>query len=1041
MKSLLSKTKLFLLVSLFLLTACTKIKSPFVTDVNALIPITLQLKWFHQFQFAGYYAAIEQGYYREAGLDVTLVEGDPGKIPQTVDEVLSGRAQYGITNSDLLLERAAGKPVILLASIFQHSPAALAVREESNITTPQQVRNLNLYLSDTFRTAELQAMLLNEGVGLQRNNLLPPDNYPSYLFDEEADGFGVYMTNEPFLLEQAGRSFVYIDPQRYGIDFYGDVLYTTESQIQENPEQVAQFMAASLRGWEYAMANQEELVDLIVTEYGSSKSREHLLFEAAAMENLILPDLVAIGHTNPGRWQHIADTYTQLGFMPANFSLDGFIYDPPGTVIPRNLYWAVGIFAGLFVVTLSASGAISIFSRKLQHTVAVQTTRLAEQNYQLTQEVQTRAQAEEALRKSEAQFRVVWETAVDAMALSDADGIVTVANPAYLSLYKLTPEQAINQPFSVIFPEAERANAEAQYKEIFANAPDFPEAFEAEVQLGDGQTAWVESRISFIKANGKRVAMLSLVRNVTQRVLAEKERQELQKILTDAEALAGIGSWKYDFDTRKLTFSNEIRRIFCVEGTHQECEGDLREIVTAYLPEKEVASLEVLVRVAMTSESPPAHEFEIQLLDGRTRTLLTKMGLLDEGRAIFGYVQDITEQKQSEAHQAELTMQLRQAQKMESVGRLAGGLAHDFNNQLAVVHLYTDLLLADESIASQQQLKLKNIRQATDHAANLTRQLLAFSRQQVLHPVSLDLNHLIIDLQRMLVRIIGEDIILQTVLLPDLHPIMADPVQIEQVIMNLIINARDAMPAGGQLTIQTENCLVNDPDDAAQLEIKPGAYVCLTLTDTGTGIDNPTLKKIFEPFFTTKEVGKGTGLGLATVHGIVKQSDGAIWVESELGIGTTFKVYLATCEQPAQNVGVTEDQVNIPYGQETILLVEDEDFLRNMLQETLTEWGYTVLVAKSGLHAQELLETHPDKIDLLLTDVVMPHLSGPELAQSLSARQADLNVIFMTGYANRDSHTIISNLARQELLNKPFSLKSLASALKRVLHSGVEHRQ
>ncbi|MBK7897181.1 MAG: ABC transporter substrate-binding protein [Anaerolineaceae bacterium] len=1023
--------QIFPLLAILLFFACTTSSSQ--TANNGLIPVTLQLKWFHQFQFAGYYAAIEQGYYREAGFDVTLVEGDPGEIPQTVAEVLSGRAQYGITNSDLLLERASGKPVVVLAAIFQHSPAALAVREDLNVSTPQQVSDLNLYLSQTPRTAELQAMLLNEGVALQRNNLMLPTHYPDYLFDDEADGFGVYMTNEPLLLAQTGRAFTYMDPKRYGIDFYGDVLYTSEAQIRENPEQVAQFIAASLRGWEYAMAHQEELVDLILAEYGSHKSREQLLFEAEAMEALILPDLVRIGHINPGRWQHIADIYTKLGFMPADFSLAGFVYDPASDQTPGRSGWAIGVLASLLVIALGAGGSVATFNRKLQGTVMQQTARLAQQNEDLTQMLATQQEAEHALRLSEAQFRAVWETAVDAMALSDANGILLAANPAYFSLYKRTPEETLNQSFSVIFAQADRAAADAQYKKIFRNAPDHPEPFEAEVYLGDGQTAWVESRIGFILENGQRVAILSLVRDITQRRLAENKMRELQEMLREAEGLARIGSWKYDLTTNTLIISNEIRQMFGENDWPQAVDGDLREVLANRVDAGDLAALKLVAQAAVAGEPSPAHEFQVCLPDGRLHDVIAKAHLMENGQVLFGYVQDITEQRQSEARQAELTAQLRQAQKMESVGRLAGGVAHDFNNQLAVIQLYSDLLLADEMATSQQRLRLDKIGQATQHATSLTRQLLAFSRQQVLHPVSLDLNHLIADLQKMLERIIGEDIILTTLLQPDLLAILADPVQIEQVIMNLIINARDAMPRGGRLTLQTENAMIDGQTAVVQLDVRPGQYVTLSLTDTGIGMDDATMKLIFEPFFTTKEVGKGTGLGLATVHGIVKQSNGAITVHSEPGVGTTFKIHLPTSDAPAENAADMAKPFDIPYGDETILLVEDEAFLRDMLQETLQEWGYTVLAAEDGRLAQKLALEYPGTVDLLLTDVVMPHLSGPELAQRLSAQFPDLKTIFMTGYAENNQVQQMINQGVQEFLKKPFSLNQLAAILSRAL--------
>lgn len=1031
-----TRTGLFLLTFVFLVS-CTTSASQNLGD--NLTPVTLQLKWFHQFQFAGYYAAIEQGYYREAGFDVTLVEGNPAETPQTVDEVVAGRADYGITNTDLLLERADGQPVVVLASIYQHSPAALAVREELNVTTPQQVQGLNMVLLESFRTAELQAMLLSEGVGMDGINISPTVNFPDYLYDENVDGFGVYMTNEPFLLEQSGQSFVYLDPKRYAFDFYGDLLYTTEDQIKENPEEVARFLDASLRGWEYAMAHQEEMVDLILTEYGSQKSRDHLLYEATVMDELILPDLVQIGHTNPGRWQHIADTYAQLGFLPEDFSLDGFIYEPPENMVANSLFTAVVILAGLAVIALAITSAISIFNRKLQNTVTAQIGQLQEQNEQLLQEVQIRTEAEQALKVSEGRFRAVWETAVDAMALSDANGMVIAANPAYLSLYQLTPEQVIDQKFSIIFPEEERENADAQYQAIFANAPDHSEPYETEVKLGDGQKAWVDSRIGFISENGQRIAMLSVVRNISQRRLAEKELLESQKMLADSEALAAIGSWKYDFETKKLTLSDELCHLFVVEKPGGSIPNDFYEIIADRITPADLIALHNSAQAAIGGELPQPVEFQIHLPNGQTRDVLSKFSLMENGHGLVGYVQDLTEQKQIQAKQESLTVQLRQAQKMESIGRLAGGVAHDFNNQLAVIQLYSDLILSQTDHPQKLRLRVERIHKATEHAANLTRQLLAYSRQQVLNPVSIDLNALISNLKEMLVRIIGEDIILNTMLDPSLQSILIDPVQIEQVVMNLVLNARDAMPHGGGLTIQTENYQVDAEEIALQLDVAQGSYVMLSITDTGEGMDVETQKKIFEPFFSTKEMGKGTGLGLATVHGIVKQSKGAILVQSEVGVGTTFQIFLQTSLQPAGDLGEAENNYDIPYGDETILLVEDEEFLRNMLHETLEEWGYLVFSAENGRHAQEVANRYPEKIDLLLTDVVMPHVGGQELAQSLAAKRPGLKVIYISGYLDSGYVKPVADVSGQEFLGKPFSLKKFALLLGKILDRGANN--
>lgn len=396
-------------------------------------------------------------------------------------------------------------------------------------------------------------------------------------------------------------------------------------------------------------------------------------------------------------------------------------------------------------------------------------------------------------------------------------------------------------------------------------------------------------------------------------------------------------------------------------------------------------------------------------------------------------VRDISERKQAEEAQAKLGEQLRQAQKMESIGRLAGGLAHDFNNLLTVIQGYCGLMQVQISSESPLFEDLKQIQRASERATALTRQLLAFSRKQIMASTTLDLNNLVTNLRKMLERLIGEDILLSTVLQPELWTITADPGQIEQVIMNLAVNARDAMPTGGMLTIETSNILLDENYLRTHLEAPIGPCVMLAVTDTGCGMDESTQALIFEPFFTTKEPGKGTGLGLATVYGIIKQSGGDIMVYSEPGHGATFKIYLPAGETSAKGLAVAPANLAIRGGNETILLVEDEEGVRKLARTALQGKGYTILEAGHGSEALSLFEQHQGLVDLLVTDVVMPQISGRELAEQLKAFQPQLKVLFMSGYTD-DSivrHGLLA--AKVDYLSKPFALDTLASKVREVL--------
>ena len=389
-------------------------------------------------------------------------------------------------------------------------------------------------------------------------------------------------------------------------------------------------------------------------------------------------------------------------------------------------------------------------------------------------------------------------------------------------------------------------------------------------------------------------------------------------------------------------------------------------------------------------------------------------------------VRDVTEQRQLEG-------QLRQAQKMEAVGRLAGGLAHDFNNLLTAITGYGDLVLGTLPADDARRADVEEIRIAADRAAALTQQLLAFSRKQVLQPRVLNLNVVVLNAEKLLRRLIGEHIVLEAVLDPALGSVKADPTQLEQVIVNLAVNARDAMPQGGRLLLQTRNAQLDTGYTSEHSMVQPGDYVQLAVSDTGLGMDEQTKTRLFEPFFTTKELGKGTGLGLSTVYGIVKQSGGYIWVYSELGCGTTFKVYLPLVEAAATVDVPAPAPEAAPRGSETVLLVEDEPALRAVARRVLQRQGYTVLEAADGDAALALVATHQGPLDLLVTDVVMPGLSGRDLADRLTAARPDLRVLFVSGYSGEAlaHHGILDpDLA---YLEKPFNPDALAIKVREVL--------
>jgi PAS domain S-box-containing protein len=426
----------------------------------------------------------------------------------------------------------------------------------------------------------------------------------------------------------------------------------------------------------------------------------------------------------------------------------------------------------------------------------------------------------------------------------------------------------------------------------------------------------------------------------------------------------------------------------------------------------------------------PSIEEKYVRLDGTTVEMeVSAVPIIYKGKtALQVFSRDVTGQKRLED-------QLRQSQKIEAVGRLAGGIAHDFNNLMTVITGYVGLTKKRSGDSELVMRGLDEIEKAGNRATRLTQQLIAFSRKQILQPQILDLNQIVSNMDRMLRHLIGENIELVTIPSPGIGKVKADPGQIEQVVVNLALNARDAMPNGGRLTIESANVDLDQSILHNHGDIPPGPYVKLVFMDNGSGMDAGTISHIFEPYFTTKEVGKGVGLGLATVYGIIRQSGGDIWVESEVGRGTTFTIWLPRSAKAEHAEEPYDLILEAPPGEETILVVEDEEPVRNLVKETLVEVGYKVFVASNGEEALELLSQNRDPIHLLITDVVMPKMGGQILASRIGSRYPEMQVLFMTGYFDTDIGRQDNPLGRKPCIFKPFTPHELACKVRELLDS------
>jgi two-component system, cell cycle sensor histidine kinase and response regulator CckA len=630
-----------------------------------------------------------------------------------------------------------------------------------------------------------------------------------------------------------------------------------------------------------------------------------------------------------------------------------------------------------------------------------------------------RRRTEAALREAEEKYRILVEHANDAIAILQ-HGRTIYRNPAYTQLIGYTVADTMGRSFlDIVVPEDRDRVWEYYQKRLRGEV--VPAQYEVRLLTQDSRRVSMEVKPCVIEYQGQPASMV-VMRDITERKRAEEELRESEERFRKLSEAANEG-----------IAIHEQGRILEANQTLAEMYGyELPEVIGRHA--LEFAAPESHDRILYNILSGYERPYEVVGLrkDGTTFPIeLHGKAIPYRGRLVrVTIIRDLTERKRLEE-------ELRQAQKMEAVGRLAGGIAHDFNNLLTIIGGYSDLLLRRFDPGDPSRHQAEAIITAANHAAALTRQLLAFSRRQVLKPKVVDLNAVVTEIGCILRRLIGEDIELVTALDPVLGRVSADPGQLAQVLLNLVVNARDAMPQGGRLALETANVALDEADARPYVGVTPGRYVRLMVRDTGVGMDAATASHLFEPFFTTKEPGKGTGLGLATVYGIVTQSGGHLEVDSTPGRGTTFNIYLPRFEEAIEAVEPAAAPTKWRQGLETVLLVEDEARVQGVAREILRSTGYIVLAASDGDEALRIAVQHEGPIHLLLTDVVMPGMSGPELVSRLASLRPEMRVMYMSGHAIVHHGPLDPGVV---LLEKPFTPETLVHKVREILERDLADR-
>jgi two-component system cell cycle sensor histidine kinase/response regulator CckA len=644
-------------------------------------------------------------------------------------------------------------------------------------------------------------------------------------------------------------------------------------------------------------------------------------------------------------------------------------------------------------------------------------------------DITDRKRAEGALRHSEEQYRLITENTKDLICTLDLQGNFNYVSPSFKEVLGYSSEELIGlNAFSLIHPD----DREAIIK-IYQQALIKKESRTVQFRYQDRNSHWhiFESVGNWIfDGNGTPQKGVIVSRDITERKKAEQALRESEEKFRDL--IENINDVIYTLNTDGIItyLSPVVEQVLGYKPAEV-----IGQPFNRFIHEEDLPRMRERFSELLEGKLGP-NEYRIMMKNGGVRWVcISSRPLYREGSVIGirGSLIDVTERKQAEEKMAILQEQFRQSQKLEAIGRLAGGIAHDFNNILAVIQGYSELCLFKIAKEDPMREDIETIINAGKRAVNLVGQLLTFSRRKAMEMKVIELNPLLQNLEKMLRRVIGEDVELITVLADNLGRVKVDSGQIEQILLNLAVNARDAMPSGGKLTIETADVTLDETFRENPIGLKPGHYVMISMTDTGLGMTQEVKEQIFEPFFTTKEIGKGTGLGLSMVYGIVKQSGGHIWVESGLGKGTTFRIYLPRVDEVV--VEVEEKEVSgLPRGNETILVVEDEEEVRKLTARILRKQGYNVLEASQGKEAFSLCEEQEGPIHLMVTDVVMPEMPGAELAKRFTQFYPEIKVLYMSGYTLDRVAIGHGNLEKGiEFIQKPFTIDRLAKKIREVL--------
>jgi len=981
-------------------------------QAEPLRKVTLQLKWSHQFQFAGFYAAQAKGFYAAEGLDVALREAGPKRLP--LPTVERGEAEFGVSDMEVFQAYQEGHPLVTLGVVFQHSPYVIIALSKNKIVRASDLVGRRVMFAGNQGQMEIFAMLQSEGIPPEKMQAVPHSWNLDDLISGKVDAISAYLTHEPFLLKAKGAELSLIRPAQYGIDFYGDLLFTTRAFAERNPELTERFRRASFRGWDYAMEHPAELIDLILAMpevKASGVTREHLEYEAECMKELLMPGLVDAGHMNPGRFERIAQAAVNLGVLKAIRDPNPFLFEAPRLMGRALLRWT-----GLGLAAVLAVGLVgTLWILQLRRQVDARTKALQ-------REVEHRREAEAGLAEREQRFRLLVENLPAGAVYIDDTGFYPNAAVEQLTGYDRAQLADFDAWLRVLDPQGGRRVQQA-YTSKRDTHPVTP--LSAQVLRRDGGRRNVEISMRMLST-----CEVWLVMDVTARMEAEaaqrasedRYRGIYQNSPDLIKVLRVTPTGQFLFDGVNPSFGSTF-------GVSTE--QVVGKPPLACLPREVADFITGNLQRCVAAGRNLTYEEVLDLPSGK-RVLLTQMVPIrdPEGRIylVAGISRDVTDERRSlEA--------LRQAQKLESLGVLAGGIAHDFNNLLSAVLGNLNLAQIKLPQNAPSVPYLKNMESTILRAADLTRQMLAYSGKGRFVIEPLDLSRQVEEITHLLSVSISKKVALRYDLLAGLPAIAADATQVQQVIMNLVTNASEAIgDREGIITIATG---VRELDQRAMdflfagQDLVPGRFVTLQVSDTGCGMAPETLARIFDPFFTTKTTGRG--LGLSAMLGILRGHQAGIKIYSEPGKGSTFQVYFRAEGTAPPVTAEPQLAATVPF-QGKVLLVDDEDDLRASIAAMLEHLGFQVDSARDGQEAIDRFT--PGVYALVLMDLTMPRLDGKEAFRRMKEVDPTVRVILSSGYNEQEAIQQFLGRGLAGFIQKPYQLKTLVEALDKALRSG-----